>query len=162
MTISARARAALYARETDEVLLSLITITHADLPMPLRFVNNTVDIASRGNTFTAYPFQVALPDEDPDHPPSIEITIDAIRTDDPDLDPVSIVRSLTSRPTFTFEVVLAATPDTVEISAGDIDLVSVDYDALVLTGRLEYANTLSLPFSSHSFSPSLFPGLFQQ
>lgn len=161
MTISAAARAALYRQETDEVLLCLVTISHADLPATLRFVNNTVDIVSRGETYKGYPFEVALPDEDPDHPPAVEITIDAVSTDDPALDPVAIVRSLSTAPVFTFEVVLASTPDTVEVGAGEIDLVSVDYDALVLTGRLEYQNTLGEPFASHSFSPSLFPGLFQ-
>lgn len=160
--ISARARAALYRQETDEVLLCLVTISHPDLPQTIRFVNNTVDIVSRGETYIAYPFQVELPDEDPEHPPAVEISIDAIRPEDPDLDPVAIVRSLTTAPTFTFEVVLASTPNQVEITAGEIDLLSVDYDAMTLTGRLEYANTLSRPFASHSLSPSYFPGLFQQ
>lgn len=170
MTISAAARAALYKQETDEVLLCLVTIAHPDLPIDpdtgepriIRFVNNTVDIVSRGENYVAFPFEVNLPDEDPEHPPAVEISIDAIRSDDPDEDVVTIVRTLTSAPTFTFEVVLASTPDTVEVSAGEIELLSVDYDAMTLSGRLEYVNTLSQPFASHSFSPSYFPGLFQQ
>lgn len=44
MTISVATRTAMFAEETDDGLLSLLTISHASLSIPIRVVNNMVDV----------------------------------------------------------------------------------------------------------------------
>ena len=59
---------AAYAQETGSVVLILATITHRELNTPLRIVNNTEAITSRGNEFVAFPFEAVLPTETDEEP----------------------------------------------------------------------------------------------
>ena len=58
------------------------------------------------------------------------------------------------------EVVLAASPDTVEAGPFNMTLVSAEYDAFVVTGELAFEDVLNEPFPGHSYIPSEYPGLF--
>jgi hypothetical protein len=155
VTVSSRARTALFAQQTDEVFLPLLTITHASLATPIRVVHNPQNITSRGNLFVGYPFEMELPPQDPDQPPRLRIAIDNI-----DRDIVASLRALSTPPSVTLEVVLAATPDTVEAGPFVMTLTGVDYDALTVTGDLAAEDVLSEPYPGDSFTPAKFPGLF--
>src|SRR5579885_2175455 len=76
--LSLAARQAVNAQETGEVFLLLLTLDHDELAAPIRVVNNTVDIVSRGNTYIAYPFQLELPAEDADQISSVRLSIDNV------------------------------------------------------------------------------------
>ena len=152
--ISSRAMEAMFAQETEEVFLLLLTIEHEDMTSPLRLVNNSEDIVSGGDTYTAYPFQFELPSSGGDSPPRATIKIDNVHRDI-----VSTIRSLASPPEITISVILASQPDTPEASFGNLTLEEVSYDALEITGELAYENVLVEPFPGVSFSPDLFPGL---
>ena len=52
----------IYQTSTDNALLWLLTITTSN--EIIRLVNNMEDIVSRGNKYTAYPFNISLPVED--------------------------------------------------------------------------------------------------
>jgi hypothetical protein len=155
VTVSSRARKALFAQETDEVFLPLLTITHASLTTPIRVVHNPQNITSRGNLFVGYPFDMELPPADPDQPPRLRLTIDNI-----DRDIVASLRTLSTPPGVTLEVVLAATPDTVEAGPYVMTLTGVDYDALTITGDLAAEDVLAEPYPGDAFTPAKFPGLF--
>lgn len=154
-TLSATARAAIFAQQTDQVFLALLTLTHASLPGPIRVVNNMVDIVSRGDTFIGYPFQIALPGESEDELPRVQVMIDNV-----DRTLVEAVRTLTSPPTLTLEIVLASAPDTVEAGPFPFSLRNVEYDAHVITGDLAFEDVLNEGFPQHSFTPNHFPGVF--
>ena len=57
-TLSQAARQAINAEATEQVFLLLLTIDHEDLAEPIRVVNNTETITSRGELYVAYPFVV--------------------------------------------------------------------------------------------------------
>jgi hypothetical protein len=153
--LSAAALRASYSQETGEVFLVLLTISHASLATPLRFVNNMTNIVAGGQTYVAFPFDIALPDEREDQLPRVTLTIDNV-----DRQIVQALRGLKTPPTVTLNVVLASTPDTVEAGPFDFTLKSGEYDALVVTGTLAFEDVLSEPYPADAFSPQWFPGIF--
>ena len=154
-TLSQAARRAVNAQETDAVFLLLLTLDHEDLAEPIRVVNNTQDVASRGDTYIAYPFEITLPDEDPE-----SVTRVTLRIDNVDREIVKNLRATTSPLSVGLEVVIAASPDTLEAGPFKMTLVSAEYDALTVTGELAFEDVLNEPFPGHSYVPSEYPGLF--
>lgn len=153
--LSTAAKSAVFAQETGEAFLILLTIDHADLGSPVRVVNNQTDITSRGDLYVGFPFEVTLPDEDPDGMAMVQLKIDNV-----DRQIVDSIRSVSSPPTVTLEVVMGSTPDTVEGGPFEMQLRNASYDAFVVTGSLSFEPVLSEPFPGGSFIPSEFPGLF--
>lgn len=154
-TLSQAARHAVNAQETEQVFLLLLTLDHADLSQPIRVVNNTEDVTSRGDLFVAYPFEIALPDEDPDSVARVTLRIDNV-----DRQIVQSLRSIQAPLSVALEVVLAASPDTVEAGPFNMTLIAAEYDAFVITGELAFEDVLNEPFPGHSYIPSEYPGLF--
>lgn len=154
-TLSLAARKAVNAQETDEVFLLLLTLDHEDITEPIRVVNNTVDIVSQGETYIAYPFEIALPDEDAESVARVTLRIDNV-----DRKIVKSLRSISSPLSVGLEVVMAASPDTVEAGPFNMTLVSAEYDALTVTGELAFEDVLNEPFPGHAYVPSDYPGLF--
>jgi hypothetical protein len=66
---------AVLATETDRVFLHLLTIEVAGGAV-LRFVDNTENIVSRGETFIAAGFTVILPEQTSDAPRPCKLAID--------------------------------------------------------------------------------------
>lgn len=154
-SLSSTAKQAIFAQETGEVFIMLVTIAHAALVPSLRFASNAVDVTSRGNVYLGWPFRVALPAELDDQLPTVQIQIDNV-----DRRIMEGVRQLTSPPTVTLEVVLASAPDTVEAGPFDFSLKGCDYDSMVVTGTLAFEDVLNEPYPAFSFTPGLVPGAF--
>jgi len=154
-SITSVTRQALYAQETGEAFLILLTISHQNLAAPIRVTNDAVATISRGNTFVPYPFEMVLPDDQDNRSPRAKLAIDNI-----DRQIVSAVRSLPSAPGILIEVVRAAAPDMVEAQFVDFKLTNVSYDAYKVEGDLTIEDFTAEPFPAASFSPSFFPGMF--
>jgi hypothetical protein len=147
--------ASAFAADTDEVWLVLVTIEHADISPPIRVVNNTENITSRSELFVAFPFSITLPDSREDAPPRARLTIDNVSREI-----AQAVRTITSAPVVTIEVVRAADPDTVEISWPFFTLRNIKWDAGKVSGELTLEDFTSEPYPAGIFSPASFPGLF--
>ena len=156
------------AQETDQVYLVLVTLSHPDLAdlgeeFPeldvsggkLRFVNNTVDIDSRGNTFTAYGFGFVPPGEGEGERGLASLTIDNV-----DRRIALVIRSLLTRISITVEIVLAADPDTVEQTLPEFSMVSAGGDRLEITGDLAVDDDSEEPLCAFAFNPFFAPALF--
>ena len=144
-----------FAQDTDEVWLVLITIDHDDLAQPIRVVNNTEDITSNGETFVGFPFDITLPDAREDAPPRARLVIDNVSREI-----AQAVRTITSAPTVTIEVVRAGDPDTVEQSWPFFKLRNVKWDVAQVSGDLTLEDFTREPYPAGIFSPASFPGLF--
>ena len=153
--ISSLSRQSLYAGESGDAFLVLLTLSHASLSPPIRVTSDSVDTVSRGDNFIAFPFEISLPDDEDRRPPRARLGIDNI-----DRRIVQAVRSLSAAPAVLIEIVRAAAPDTVEARFVDFRLTNVTYDSSVVEGDLTVEDFTTEPFPSASFSPSLFPGLF--
>lgn len=152
-SLSPAAVSAMHAPESGEVWLVLLTISNPGMTT-IRVVSNNEDITSRGNTYLAFPFEIELPGQDPDSPSSARLRIDNV-----DKRIVEAVRSITTPPNVTIEVVLASQPDTVEIAYSDLTLRSVEYDADSVRGELTFESIFSEPVTL-TITPNRFPGLF--
>ena len=153
--ISEGARAHLFAAETGEAFLVLLTFTHNGLPAPLRVTSDTAETISRGEVYVPYPFELTLPDEEESKSPRARLVIDNV-----DRQIVAALRNLATSPVVTMEVVRAAAPDTVEAVFVDFRLANVVYDSHVIEADLTLEDFTAEPYPAASFSPSLFPGIF--
>lgn len=157
-TTSAVFKAAANAQETGEVLVALITITHSSIiGGPLRLVQDLKDMTSNANVYTAFPFEIRLPDDTDDGPAKVLLTIDNV-----DRSIMVALRTMppSSPPTVTVELVLASQPNVVEISIQNMTLRSISGDAVQIEGELRMDEEDLRPFPEGSFTPSQFPGLF--
>lgn len=154
-SITPETQAALFAPETDETFLMLLTIDHPALSQPLRVCNDGVDVTSRGEVFTAFPFSLSLPDDEDGRPPRARLAIDNV-----DRQIVQAVRSLVSSPTVFIEIIRAAAPDVVEARFEDFRFTNISYDSNLVEGDLTIEDFTTEPYPAASFTPSLFPGLF--
>jgi hypothetical protein len=153
--VSSLTRQALYAAETGEAFLILLTLNHASLSQPIRVTSDAVTTTSRGNDFVPFPFDLTLPDDQDNRSPRARLVIDNV-----DRQIVEAVRGLSSAPSALIEIIRAAAPDTVEAQFVDFKLTNVSYDAQRVEGFLTIEDFTAEPFPSATFSPGLFPGLF--
>lgn len=153
---SAAFRRAIYAAQTGEAAVVLLTIGHPSLTDPIRVCSAGEDLVSRGATYQSYPFRIALPDEADEAPRSVTLEIDNV-----DRRIVEALRPLSDAMTVTMELVLASQPDVVDVGPYYLALRDVRYDQLVVSGELQPEDLLNEPWPAHSYTPSWFPGVFK-
>jgi len=153
--ISDAAKAAIYAPETDEVFIILITIDHVDLSAPIRVCSDREDLTHAGDLYVAYPFEITLPESSGATFINAKIAIDNV-----DREIVKTVRSISSAASFDIKIVMASSPEVIELHLPDYQMIHVGYDVLKVTGDLSLENFLDEPYPGDSFTPGLAPGLF--
>lgn len=153
-TLSPTALRAGFEQQTDEVFLVLLQITHPNIPDAIRVVNNNENITSNGELYVAYPFEIELPGEDSEQPPLARLRIDNV-----DRLLVATVREIATPPQVTIRVVLASSPDTIELQFEGLNMRNVIYDAATISGELVFEQIMVEPVST-TMTPSKFPGMF--
>jgi len=153
-TVSSTLVEAVLSQETTEVYLILLTISSDDLSYDLRFVNNYENIDSGGETFQAFPFQIALPHDEERRLPSVKIIIDNVSREI-----IDEIRILTTPPTVQMDIILASDPDTIEDGPYILTLREVSWNRLSISGRLQGDDILNQKYGEQ-FTPQNAPGLF--
>ena len=156
MALSGNAREATFKVSSDEIFLALLTISHPDLGVddPLRISSDTVDTISNGETFQSVPFEFILPGDKDGRVIATDIRVEGVT----DLI-LPGLRAITSRPSLLIQVVLASTPDVVEVSFDNFFLRKADYDAIQITARFTQDSDKTTPFGLF-FTPSNFESVF--
>ena len=161
-TTSAAALEAMFAQQTDLVILPFLIVEEASLSAPLYLVNNTAAVdRDRGDgagTKTYVPMRFALtpPSEDNGTIREIQIVVDNISQALRDA-----IELATERPKFTLEYVRHDTPDAdPEAGPFEFNVESAQYDAAIATVTLRYTEVFQLRYPQHSFIPAFFPDLF--
>ncbi len=152
-SISTDGRAALYAAQTDDVWLDLLTIEHSSIGAPIRLVANTEAVTSRSETYLPFPFELTLPSTAQE---SVDLLIDNVTRE-----LVDEVRAIDTPLAITLERVRAADPDTVELGPYEFQSRAVEYDVRRMQFRLAYEPLLNEPFPYDTYTPIKYPGLFQ-
>lgn len=162
--ISQAARTGVYAQETSDVFIVLLTISHPSWAddvrvssdptqlLPVAGVRGTI---SGGEEYIHLPFQITLPAQDDTGVAKSTISIDNIGRD-----MMEKVREATSAIDVSFKIVLASQPDTVEMSVTDFKLNRVSYDAFKISGEISVEYFDLEPFPVQRFTPSKFQGVF--
>jgi hypothetical protein len=140
----------------DESPLLLLEITHADLPSPVRVVNDNQDITSNGNLFVALAFEATLPDEPEEGMPRAQLAVDNVGKD--------LTYWLESSgggqgAQVRMMQVLRSAPDTIEWEV-TLDLNNVSLDMLRVRGTLSFEDLLNRPAVALTYRPDVAPGLY--
>ena len=146
---------AVFARETDEVFLTLLKIEHENLSDAIRVVNNDQNIVSNGEEYIALAFEIELPGEADDALPMPKLSIDNV-----DRMIVKAIREIDTPATVTVSVILASDRDVVEAGPFFLTLRETPYDPLKVEGTLYGDDILNEAYPGHLFTPGMFPGLF--
>ena len=154
-TLTQTTREAVFASQTGEAFLALVTLDHPELASPVRVSSDSTDTPSRGETFVAFPFRITLPEDSAERPPRARLKIDNV-----DRTIVKKLRAISSAPTVLIEIVRGDDPDTVEASFPDFKLRDAGYDVLEVEGDLDLEDFISEPYPAFIFSPAHFPALF--
>ena len=149
--------AQLYSQESEDPFLTLITLSHPSFPSDVRLVQNTENVVSRGNTYTAFPVRITLPADDGETTRQCSIDFDNVS-----LELISMFRTLDSgeRIGVKLEMVLASMPDLVQISLDELKVGGITYNKDVISAKLVMDDFLNTELTSEKYTPSNYPGLF--
>lgn len=145
----------MFARETDEVFLICLRISHPDITT-IKITDNTEPVVRADGTYNPFPFAIALPTESEGDIPKVSLVIDNV-----DREITRQLSQLQGRPSVEFEVILASTPDTIEAGPFAFSLMNATYNALVVTGSLGFEeDILNQAFPAQSYDPLNSPALY--
>lgn len=169
-SMSANALKALFDIESDDTIITLLTIKqnpdigiYSDIHLTdtaVTRISETADdvlygVVSNSTTYSYLPLEIVLPNDDATVAPKCSIVLhDVTRYI------VPILRALTGPPEIQLQLVLFKSPDTVEISYSGFKLTNISYNANTITAELTIPSLEVEPFPMHSFTPAYFPGLF--
>ena len=146
---------AMHAQESGQVLVPIIELRHPSWEAPLRLVRDSRPLVHAGQTFIAYPFDIALPDDDDEGRAVLRWTAENVSRD-----LVSHLRVVTDKIEATIAWVLTSQPDTVEAGPFDVEITGVTYDARTITGEMTVEPVLEEAFSRLRMTPRTTPAVF--
>ena len=141
----------------EEAFLWLLTFSDYDNNVDLRAVNNLEDVASRGQTYTAFPFAISLPPDDGQKPQNLKLAfpnvgqelVTLIREFDPSL-----------APKVKLELVLSSDPETVEKTIDFMSVGNVTYTATDISFELVSSSIFARKTCTAIYNQAEFPGMF--
>ena len=163
-TLSTTARGAMFAQQTDEVFIVLLTISHDSFDDDIRVASDSREslpvagvrgVISRGDEYIYIPFDLTLPQQDDTGVSKASISLDNVGRE-----LITAVRSADSAVRIKIEVVLDSAIDTVEITLDDFRLDSIKYNALTVSGDISMDYYDLEPCPKQRFTPSDWPGVF--
>ena len=141
---------------SGETPLILLEITHADLAVPVRVVNDTQDIVSGGETFVAFSFDITLPADIDKQLPRATLTLDNVGRELTQwLDASLGGRGSQCR----VMQIMRDTPDVLEFDS-TYDMLNVSQSITQVSCSLGYDDTLNLPGLAMFYRPENTPGLY--
>lgn len=165
-TLSPQAIKQFFSPDADDQLILLLTFTAPDMTT-IRLADGFTQkisetdedivygVVSRSQNYIFLPIEVTLPTEEEESAPRASITIHNVTRY---LTPA--IRNLTTAISVKMEVVLASSPNTVEIEFSGLQMTGIQYDANTVSGVLTMDSFAQEPFPQHTFAPIWFPGLF--
>ncbi len=146
-------KAEIFAQESANPFLTLVTLTGPGFAFYL--VDNTVDVVSQGQIFSAFPMKVKLPVDDGESAREFDLTFD-----NASLDLIRALRGITSPIDCRIDMILASDPDTIQMSIPDLQIRSTSYNKTSISAKIVMDNFLSVAIPSEKYTPTLFPGIF--
>lgn len=160
-SVSAAARAGLYAQQSAYALPILIEITHGvtGYENPLRLVNNQTALTYNGNVYLPFPFRFDPPDvKESGEISNAKISICAV-----DQQISAILRSTQTPPSLR-AVAMFWNDESGTVfepmASWSFDLRNVSGNAEIITADLIYESALDFEFPALEFRPTTFPGVF--
>lgn len=144
------------ALEGTEFPLVLLEINHADLPQPIRVVNDREDVTHNGNLYQRMAFGITLPDDPEQGLPQAKLSLDNIGRE---LVTWLETADWNNATTVTITQILRSDPNTVQFTT-DMGLENIKVTQMKVTGDLTYEDLLGLPAININYTPQTAVGLF--
>lgn len=170
--VSMQARMAVMSEISDVVKIFLVTIWHRTLKDPIRVssdptvrldefsdqVNVIYGTRSQGQTYIYAGFDCMLLSDENGAAPQVQLSLpNASR------DIIEAIERMGSGPIqVDIKLVLAPTPDIVEVDIQGLELTEITYDETTITGNLSKDLLFTEPFPFRSFTPQEYPFMFMQ
>lgn len=151
---------AMNAQTTGQVFLVLLELSHSTIST-IRLVNNTENITYGGNTYTTFPFSVALPPDDAESQYQARISIDnANRFLVQSARELSATRERAKIKLIVVSDISSGVANETLLTINDLEVVAISYtaEAMDITCRVE--SLLSESWPGYSFTPTNFPGIY--
>lgn len=156
MSLSTTATEALQRVNDPQGILWLLTITGGGIVEPVRFVNDTRQIESNGETFLPLPFEVVPPKEAAKEVPRARLRMDNIgREFMAELEALEPGAELLA----TIQIVYRATPDVIEFEFS-APLGEISTTVFEISAAMGHGELMRRPITDIRFDPSTAPGLF--
>jgi hypothetical protein len=139
---------------SDEDFLVLLDITHESIE-PIYVVSDVLDVVSNGITYTGFPFEWVMPQEDD------EIPRGKLRIQNVDKRIGLALHSLRTPPYIKVQVVLKSDPDEALLNYRFLRLTNVSVDAVAVEGDVGITDFTSIPWPRTRAVKRLLPGLFK-
>ena len=147
--------AQIFSQQADDCFLTLLTISHPDILVPFRFVNNTENIISNGLTYSAFPFKITLPPDNGEDAKEAAIVLDNVS-----LELIQILRQITTPLDIDLKMVLGSIPDDIQMELAELKMGNIQYNSQAITGKMYQDNFMYSAMTSETYTPKNFPGLF--
>lgn len=171
--VSLNARLAQDAASTDAIDVALFHIEHPSLDEPIRLSTDPgerismdpLSYGTRSNWLGADPYtepylfilaSAELPGDQDDAPAAAALVLENV-----DADLVGLLRSFTDRPTVHMAVVLASSPDVIEVEYHGLKIVGADGNAGEISLQISRAPIEDEAAPMDSFTKERFPGMFR-
>ena len=151
--LSTELRAQIFAQESSDPFLTLLTLTAG--ASTFRLVNNTKDVISNGQVFQAFPMKIRLPADDGENAREFQIDFD-----NASLILIRALRSVTDPIGCQIDMILASMPDVIQMSVGDLQIRSIMYDSKKISAKIVLDNFLTVAVTSERYNPLAYPGMF--
>lgn len=157
-TITAEGLRELFAQDSGQPILSLLTITHDTLPEPLRLVNDRQALVFAGQTYQPFSFELTLPADTEDEIPHVQVTMDNVGRE-----LVRLFRSVLDPVAFQLDIVRVAGDGAHrEMGPLDFSMLGSQINASTVTAQLGYViDVLNMPATQDIMNHSVAPGLFR-
>jgi len=154
--LSAGAKTALYAQQTDTALILLLTVRMVTgaATTTLRVTDVPGGVTSRGQSYEFLPIRLRFPSDTEDGRPRAEIVIDNVHRD------IGVSLRAAEQVELDADIVLSSDPEHVEISWDRLRLIRASWDAGLITGTLGYDSSGDEPYPAQRFTPQTSPGVF--
>lgn len=146
--------AQVYAQESDDPFLSLLTLTHSSFGT-VNLVNNSEQITSNSVVFSPFPFQLTLPADDGEAIKDIQLELD-----NASIELIGAFRSIRDYIQVNVKLVLASNPDLVEVEISELKISGIEYTGTTITATLMLDKFLGTEIGCEKYTPTLYPGLF--
>lgn len=160
------ARAAMNAQSTAEGFLTKVLINHSSFSVPYRFIDDQVPadvsgvqkrIDGAADEWLCYPFRLRLPDDCDDEMASATLTIDNV-----DRQILAELRGINGPLQISVWICLLTDIDDIVAGPFNWSLNRISWNALTITGPLEYEPILNMTWPQHIFDAVTVPGMFKQ
>ena len=153
---SAAYKSTLAQTSAPEAPLILLEITHPDLALPVRVVNDTQDVTSNGDLYVAVPFRCELPDDLENQQPKARLAIDNVGRD---LVYWLEISGGGEGSSVHVMQIMRSTPDVVEWEI-TMQLANVRITQAEVSGELNFENLFGRPAVAVQYRPDTAPGVF--